>query len=149
MKKLSLLALVANACILFNSCTKDNTSAGGNTPVSSWTINGTTYQSIATYVRDTALKINTFGATTTTSTVFIMFNTPTQPTARSYQVVGQQSIPTATQCIVYSNVGGTPYYCAGVPTDSVKITVAGGKMTATFTNITEANATISGTLIQN
>jgi hypothetical protein len=147
MKKLTFVSIVLLFAI--SSCKKSSSSGlAANT----WTLNGTTYKSIGG-------GIFTAGANTLTgldasgNSASVEFNVT--PTAGTYTVTADGT--DSTDCIVELTTGATSDFwgSTGKAGDKVTVTVSGGKISASFTNITvestntpSDSTTTSGSLVQ-
>ena len=154
MKKLFLLALIALSAIAISSCKKSNPA-----PVVSnqWTIDSTTFKNVNSGIQggDTLYAVDDHQ-----NEIWIAFGQA--PVPGTYAVVNWiDYIPgivlTTTQCDIYAityDPSFLDYRSNGGSGNTVKVTVTGGKATATFSNIIMTslfgvnNITLSGSFTQ-
>lgn len=149
-----MLAMFATS---FISCDKDE-DEDQNVSDNSWVINGLTYKTAT--LSPPTFSGNNLAATSTDNgggAVGITFST--KPTANKvYTVVLGTATPTADECkiTVLNTNDPKTFLSTGRSGDKVNVTVSGGKVTATITNVemlylvgsTENKTTISGKLIE-
>lgn len=135
MKKLFLLALIALSAIAISSCKKSNPA-----PVVSnqWTIDGSTFNNVDSGIQggDTLYAVDDHQ-----NELWIAFGQA--PVPGTYAVVNwianiTGTVLTTTQCDIYAireDPSFLPYTSNGGSGNTVKVTVTGGKITATFSNI--------------
>jgi hypothetical protein len=156
-KGLSVLVLIAGSSLLFAGCSKSNaasnTSTGG---VNQWTLKGTTYKGLSSRYDDTssALAILT-SADAGGNLISVIFYS--HPSASGTYTVTNGGISSAgayclIQEFVYANNTSTIYSSTGKTGDMLNITITGGKLKVSFTNVTMSDntttTTSSGTVAQ-
>jgi len=153
MKNLFLLALIAITFITFYGCSKSSSSSGATTATSSqWTLKGTTYNGLATsYNTSSGLGILTSADAAGNSITVTFYSHPA--TNGTYTV---SDAANSNDCSInvqtYANNASVIYSSTSKAGDNVNLIISGGKLKATFTNVTVSNGTTttttSGTVIQ-
>ena len=152
MRKPLFIFLVSFVVLIFNSCSKSNTTSP---PASTnWTYDGVTYEGVITQYDSSTFPIlnskDTLG-----NLIYLVFNSA--PTANSsYTVV--ENVVDSVKTTPYVSITISPatsnvsYVSTGNVGDGVHVTIVNGKLHATFSDCTITNftevTTISGTLIQ-
>jgi hypothetical protein len=150
--KITLFSTVALiALITIFSCKKSNSSSTTPTVTSSqWMYNNVTYKGDTTFFIDdgTGYTLESYVDDTASHVAGIEFGTKPLKSG-SFAVVDGNTNPTATQCSVYFGTLSDEY--GSITGGTATITIANGKITGVFSNITCSDGTtsikISGTLI--
>lgn len=152
MKKWALLALMA---ILLYACSKSNSGTAAKSNGTQWTLNGVTYYGVVTGYNDTSTGLGILTSADATGNYLgvIFFS---HPAANGQYVVTDGATGQANGCEVqlgvYKSGVSEIYTSAGKTGDQVNVSITGGKITISFTNITVAynstTATVSGTAKQ-
>jgi len=161
-KKTGLGLLAAMVLLSLNSCKKDDSSSSPTT--SSWTLGSTNYTAQVTIngngtENDDAddgenFFIDASGAAGSNVASVTFKDMPT--TSGTYTALADlnNSLGTSPKGCIVLMYNGTYYYSStNNPSDKINVTVSGGKITATFSNITmqdensSASKTASGTLV--
>lgn len=157
MKKRSVLAWIAIPLFIFYGCSKSNGGSAAITGTATqWTLKGITYKGLETNYNDTTTGLGIFvSADAAGNFISIIFYS--HPAANGDYTVTNGGIPAAgaycqIQVYTYTGTAGTIYTSTGKSGDIVKVSISGGKITASFTDVTVAigsvTATVSGTVVQ-
>jgi hypothetical protein len=142
MKKIFPLVLIV---VLFFSCTRS--SPNNPSPTSSqWVFDGMARKGVTTFFTN-SVDLISIDSLTNTANVFF----PSKPTTNGTYTVTANP-PAGGQCIVGMSDNSDSYTSTGVAGDKVTVTVSGGKVTASFSNIAVSDGyvtkMVSGTLVQ-
>jgi hypothetical protein len=154
MKTFSLLTLSLIISLTFFSCKKSDPGSASTTQnLSTWTINGTAYSGDSSYVEYQNIgSYNKNSYATATGYTYISLSFANVPAAGTYTVIAGSNIPTGnTQVALEAGVGNNDYLSTGATGDKITVTISGGKVVASFSNISVIqNGTtvkLSGTII--
>jgi hypothetical protein len=147
MKKLFFITWIVITSLSFYCCKKNNTKT---TSTSQWNLGGTTYQgSVTTYDTSTGYTdLNSIDKAS--NSIGIIFYTHAAVSG-TFNVINNSTLTNDNDCILTAGNNTTEYTSSEVGTSTVTLTNSGGKITATFSNVTLAKGSttliISGTLI--
>lgn len=155
--KLFMFILLITSLSLFSTSCKKSDPNSGIAASSQWSFDGGTYKPIQTLSAIAFNQQALYGIGPGQPGIYIYFGTNTQK-AGVYNVVNGPSVNlTYNQCVIsIITTNQLSFYSLGSPGGTVTVTVSGGKMTASFNNITVANiqnnvitstGTVSGTLV--
>ena len=151
------MVLVAGATALFGGCHKSNAAPGAATGGSSqWSLKGTTYNGLSVRYDDTSTGLAVLvSADAKGNEISIIFYS--HPAASGTYTVTNGGITSAgpyclIQEFVYANNTSTIYSSTGKTGDMLNLTISGGKVKVSFTNVTmmanTTTTTSSGTIAQ-
>lgn len=152
MQKIFLLALTA--CLLFG-CSKSNSGSTATTASTQWTLNGVTYKGISTGYNDTTTGLGILVSVDAKGNYLsVIFYS--HPSANGTYVVTNGSPYPANsveiQMYVYNGSTGEIYSSTGKTGDQLNLTITGGKIKVSFTDVTmsygSTTTTGSGTALQ-
>jgi hypothetical protein len=141
--------IIATFSIILFGCKKSTPPTVTTTSATTqWTIDGITFKGISTYFVSAA---DLFSSDSSGNAIDVYFSAI--PTVNATYTVTALP-PSAGQCIVGADlISSDSYTSTGVSGDKVTVTVSGGKVTASFTNITMSDGsvtkTVTGTVAQN
>jgi hypothetical protein len=146
-----LLVLITS---LFYGCSKSNSNSTAASSTSQWTLNGTTYKGVTTGYNDTTTGLGILVSVDAKGDYLsVIFYS--HPLASGTYIVTDGSPASNTvqiQMYVYSGGAGQIYTSTGKTGDQLDLTVSGGKIKVSFTDITLASGattvTGSGTALQ-
>jgi hypothetical protein len=136
-----LLLFIALDLLIFASCSKKNTVP----QISSWTLNsGLPYTSDSAEYDSSMYMLGTLTAPDGTGdSLVIYFNS--QPETSGTYTVTENAIgnlwPATNSTMYFYMYNRLPYYSLDIPCAAVNLTISGGKLTATFSNIVMFNYT--------
>ena len=142
---LFLLALTAG---LFYGCSKSNSNSSATPSTTQWTLNGVTYKGVTTGYTDTTsglgILVSVDAKGNSLSVIFF-----SHPSANGTYVVTDESPTPANsvtiQMYVYSGGAGEIYTSTGKTGDQLNLTITDEKVKVSFTDITLANGSTTGT----
>jgi major membrane immunogen (membrane-anchored lipoprotein) len=141
MKKKNLLLIISAAVILFFGCSKSNINSNSTT----WAFNGTTYTAVNTDYYDSNSNLALLGGTDARGNyINIFFNS--HPTSNGvfnltrFDKLGYGNSKSDCAIIVGNNNSSYQYNSTGKSGETVSVTFNGGKIQATFNNITIEDA---------
>jgi hypothetical protein len=157
MKKIIQAAAIVLIALAICGCSKSSGSASSTTNgPSQWTLKGTTYTGLVTGYNDTSSGLGILvSAAAAGNTLSIIFYS--HPAANgAFMVTNGGVTAPGTQCMiqvgVYNNNTYDIFTSTGKTGDQVNLTISGGKIKVSFTNITVSDntttSTVSGNLTQ-
>ena len=148
MKSFFLTSLISISLIIFYGCSKSSSTT--TTSSSQWTLKGVKYTGLAT-VYDTSSSLGTLTSADAAGH-FVSVTFYTHPTSSSSFTETDGSIVNSIDCLIDVYDGTNIFSSTGVTGDKVNLTISGGKLTASFTNVTvlynSTSSTVSGTVSQ-
>jgi hypothetical protein len=157
MKKLSLLVLIAITAIIFFGCSKSKTSPATAASSTEWTLNGTTYKGLVTTYNDTTTGLGILVSVDPAGNYLsvIFYSHPAANgtyTVTNGGVTSLDNTDCQIECGVYTGSASDIYTSTGKTGDQLNLSISGGKLKVSFTNITVAYnqtiTTVSGTALQ-
>jgi hypothetical protein len=153
MHKISLFLFFAVMLITTENCSKSNQHNG--TPTASpsqWNFNGNNYKGTATTYDDTSTALGVLTSSDNMGNRIIITFYSHPAAGGRFAVINGNMMFTNSNCEIQVGKATENYVSTGQAGDSLTLTITGGKLTASFTNVSvvygATTASLAGTIVQ-